>query len=223
MRPNIHTTPGAVDGMVWRVTLDEHLKPLAYDSLRASGSEHFWFPAQDRLKLQAAIDGQPPFFPQQGLAPERPRLLLASRHGGLRQVQASDAPLATAETRRYQLQRYEELYRLPLPDGRPRSLFDTAGFVPNTDSAAPAWMLASGIAEPGRLRHLAHLPIDYIGRRHFDDPRLLEQVFVPIPAPPVPAQAQTHFGGDAAPVGADGGAQADHGGGIAGRRVRVGE
>lgn len=185
------TRPAApIDGLIWRVTLDENLRPLAYDSLRASGSEHFWFPVQERLQRQASIDGQPPFFPQQGLAPAQPRLILASSHGGLRQVQATDTPLAGAETRRYQLQRYEELYRLPRPGGGSRSLFDTAGFVPGTDSSAPAWMLASGIAEPGRLRHLAHLPVDYIGRRHFDDPRLLQAVFVPIPAPPIPAELQ---------------------------------
>ncbi len=184
-----------IDGMVWRVTLDEHLKPLAYDSLRASGREHFWFPVQDRLQRQARVDGQPPFFPQQGLAPQRPRLVLAGNHGGLRQVQASDAPLTQAVPRRYQLRRYEELYRLPLPNGSARSLFDTAGFVPGTDSAAPDWMLASGIAEPGRLRHLAHLPIDYLGRRHFDDPRLLQAVFVPLPTPPLPSQAKAHYEG----------------------------
>lgn len=190
-------TPGSapIDGMVWRVTLDEHLKPLAYDSLRASGREHFWFPVQARLQRQALVDGQPPFFPQQGLAPPQPRLVLAGSHGGLRQVQAADAPLARAVPRRYQLQRYEELYRLPLPDGSPRSLFDTAGFVPGTDSEAPDWMLASGITEPGRLRHLAHLPIDYLGRRHFDDPHLLQMVFVPLPAPPLPSQAKMPYDG----------------------------
>lgn len=184
-----------IDGLIWRVTLDEFLKPLAYDSLRASGREHFWFPVQTRLQRQAEVDGQSPFLPQDGLAPESPRLVLAGSHGGLRQVQSAATPLANAETRRYQLQRYEELYRLPLPGGGSRSLFDTAGFVPGTDSVAPGWMLASGIAEPGRLRHLAHLPIDYIGRRHFDDAHLLETVFVPLPAPPVPALAK--FGASA--------------------------
>ncbi|WP_022974949.1 hypothetical protein [Nevskia ramosa] len=179
-----------IDGLIWRVTLDEFLKPLAYDSLRASGSEHFWFPVQTRLQRQAAVDGQPPFLPQEGLAPENPRLLLASSNGELRRVQSAATPLAKAETRRYQLQRYEDLYRLPLPGGGSRSLFDTAGFVPGTDSEAPGWMLASGIAEPGRLRHLAHLPVDYIGRRHFDDAHLLETVFVPLPAPPIPAQLE---------------------------------
>lgn len=184
-----------VDGLIWRVTLDEFLKPLAYDSLRASGREHFWFPAQPRLQRQADVDGQPPFLPQEGLAPASPRLVLAGSHGGLRQVQSADVPMSKAETRQYQLQRYEELYRLPLPGGGARSLFDTAGYVPGTDSVAPAWMLASGITDPGRLRHLAHLPIDYIGRRHFDDAHLLEAVFVPLPAPPIPAQPE--FGASA--------------------------
>ncbi len=179
-----------IDGLIWRVTLDELLKPLAYDSLRASGREHFWFPVQTRLHRQPAVDGQPPFLPQDGLAPESPRLVLAGNQGGLRQVQSAATPLVKAETRRYQLQRYEELYRLPLPGGGSRSLFDTAGFVPGSDSEAPGWMLASGITEPGRLRHLAHLPVDYIGRRHFDDAHLLETVFVPLPAPPIPALAE---------------------------------
>ena len=43
---------GEVDGLIWRVTLDTRAQPLVYESVRASGRDHLWFPAQP-LKRRA--------------------------------------------------------------------------------------------------------------------------------------------------------------------------
>ena len=47
------TTP--LDGFIWRVTLDDALQPLIYESLHASGRDHRWYPAQ-ALKQKPAGD-----------------------------------------------------------------------------------------------------------------------------------------------------------------------
>ena len=44
---------GALDSLIWRVTLDAQAQPLVYESVNASGRDHLWFAAQP-LKRRAA-------------------------------------------------------------------------------------------------------------------------------------------------------------------------
>lgn len=202
--PNAASGTAPVDGLVWRVTLDDHLKPLAYESLRASGRDHFWFPVQQRLARKPAsaaapADEQPAFFPQDGLAPPQALLMLDAVHGGVRRVGAAGTEVSIgspATPRQYTLKRYEDLYTLPLPSGGTRSPFQLDGLIAGTESDAPGWRLASGITRPGSLRHLSHLPMDYIGRRHFDEPFLMQSAFMPLDLPP-PGSPSTKQAADA--------------------------
>ncbi|WP_293373279.1 hypothetical protein [Nevskia sp.] len=166
-----------VDGLIWRVTLDNELRPIAYDSARASGREHFWFAVRHDLPRQVRPQGPAPFFPQESLAPAEPSLLLDAASGGVRGVTASDSSLAA---RRYTLARYEDLYRMPLPGGGSRSLFDRDGHIPGTRMPAPEWYAVSGVPQPGVLRHFMRLPVSYLGEQHFDDAFVLEQAFAPM-------------------------------------------
>lgn len=183
--PLVSAGAAPVDGLVWRVTLDDRLQPLAFESLRASGRDHFWFPAQARLTRKPATsstgEDQPAFFPQDGIAPAQPLLVLDAASGGVRRV--STASDHAAKARRYVLKRYEDLYTLPLPGGGTRSPFQLDGLIAGTSSETPGWRSASGITHPGSLRHLSHLPLDYIGRRHFDEPFLMESAFMPLNLP----------------------------------------
>jgi hypothetical protein len=45
------------------------------------------------------------------------------------------------------------------------------------------------VSHPGALRIYGRQPVAYVGRAHFDEPYLLESVFVPPPAPPAAAPA----------------------------------
>lgn len=173
-----------VDSLIWRVTLDNELRPIAYDSVRGSGREHFWFAVRaDLPRRPSADDGLSPFFPQDTPAPAEPSLILA-RDGGLRGVTAADT---TVPAQRYQLGRFEELYRLPLPGGGTRNLFGADGTIAGTRTPAPEWYAVSGVPRPGVLRHFMRLPVSYVGEQHFDDAYVLEQAFVP-PSPAVVGQ-----------------------------------
>jgi hypothetical protein len=51
----------------------------------------------------------------------------------------------------------------------------------------PFWSWGTGVSNPGGLRQLGHHAYDYTSRRQFDDPFLLDSVFVAptaLPAPP---------------------------------------
>lgn len=166
-----------IDGLLWRVTLDSELRPIAYDSARASGREHFWFAIRSDVPRRVPAQGPAPFFPQQTLAPAEPSLIL-DRTGGIRGVTAADTSIPA---QRYQLARYEDLYRMPVPGGGTRNLFDRDGHIAGTRTPAPEWYAVSGVPQPGTLRHFMRLPVSYLGEQHFDDAFVLEQAFAPLP------------------------------------------
>lgn len=166
-----------VDSLIWRVTLDNELRPIAYDSARGSGREHFWFAIRNEVPRRQPVDGLTPFFPQDRLAPAEPSLILDRASGGLRGVTAADSSLPA---QRYSLIRFEELYRLPLPGSGSRNLFQADGTIAGTRIPAPEWYAVSGVPKPGVLRHFMRLPVSYVGEQHFDDAYVLEQAFAPL-------------------------------------------
>ena len=147
----------SLDGLIWRVTLDDQSQPLLYDSLRMDGAQPVWFPVQpQRLGPRRRGDGLPTL-PQAQLPEGTPVLRLAvGDHRLQRLVTAPTGVPAQA----YQLRAYEDLSALPQPGGGSRSLFDPTG------------QLAGGA-----LRQWGHHRLGTDGHRHFDDPRLIERLF----------------------------------------------
>ena len=59
-----------------------------------------------------------------------------------------------------------------------RSVFDAHGFIAGTDRAE-AWLFwPMGIARAGAMRQWGRHATAFVGRRHFDDARLIEHRFM---------------------------------------------
>ena len=170
---------GRLDGLIWRVTLDQDGAPLVYDSIHPCGCYHQFFPT-------AAVVARPQpdtleeglFLPQAAptLSPgERIVLRLASRTHYLQRlsVQAqggsAGAPYALLDER--------GLLTLPLPGGGTRSAYDAAGFVPGSERAERWLFWPMGIASAGQMRQWGRHATAFVGRRHFDDAWLLDRYF----------------------------------------------
>ena len=175
-----HIERGApIDGIVWRVTLDRQGQALVYDSMHISGRDHRWYPVQDlKRRPVASFWQQSPFFPSEELAPNSAALHIGTGAHALQSVARQTEP-DTQHSQRYKLKRYETLLALPLPEGGTRSLFNGEGRIRQTRVSDPVWLWASGISPAGALRQYGHHPTSYIGREYFDDPFLLEKVFIP--------------------------------------------
>jgi hypothetical protein len=170
-----------IDNLIWRMTLDIEAQPMVYESIHASGRDHYWYPVQPlQPRENDSTWQQPAIIPQGKVAEGRPTLRLQAGTHAVRRVlngQSVDA----ARVRSYELRRYEDLYTLALPDGGSRSLFGPDGVVPGTEGEDPLWMWASGVRNPGAIKQYGHQTPAYIGRAHFDAPYLLESVFAPPP------------------------------------------
>lgn len=176
-----------IDGFIWRVTLDEHLDPLIYESLHGSGRDHRWYPVQPlQVRMPASDDGEPEFIaPVAAPAVDATLRVTSGAHDVRRVMEVEQAD--TGDPRQYELHLYDELYTMARPEGGTRSLFGADGLVAGTHGIDPLASLASGILQPGVLRQYGHHAIAHVGRRYFDDPYLLEASFVAPPTKPRPA------------------------------------
>lgn len=170
---------GTLDGLVWRVTLDTDGTPLLYDTIHPCGCYHLVFPAKPLARRPHDDFWQEPvLFPQEPMPAGRPALRVQSGTHYVRRVADLEQAEAAA-AREYRLADYREL--LSLPDGpgeATRSLFCADGLVCGTERLERYWLWPSGVKSPGAMRQWGRHATAFVGRRHFDEPFLLERLFV---------------------------------------------
>lgn len=171
---------GRLDGLLWRVTLDEAGRVLVYDSVHPCGCYHLFFPgARLELREVALALPEPPLVPQRAPAlrtEERVVLRVSTGEHFLQRVYTERIGPDAGGSAQYSLAPYRELYHSPHPDG-PRSLFDRHGIVPGTDRGERFYLWPMGVRAPGAMRERGRHATAFLGRRHFDDAFLLERLF----------------------------------------------
>lgn len=174
---------GHIDGITWRVTLDKSGDVLFYDSIHNCGCYHLIFPGSKIVQVPNGYSLEEPL-----LAPQRApelkqgeRVVITLNTGahylsGLRTVKADKIKVNT----HYVLRDYSILRMLETTgEGRVKhSMFDVNGLVPGTERKERWLFWPMGIAEPGAMRQRGRHAIAFVGRRHFDDPYLLEKNFI---------------------------------------------
>lgn len=169
---------GPLDSVIWRVTLSRDGRPIAYDSIHACGCYYMLFPAQG-YKTISPQDGAeqvlspmtlPAIMPEQRL-----RLHLENRTHYLQQIALVSAD-PDEKARHYIWQAAEQLRSLPLPNGIRRSLFRADGIVDASERTERFLLWPFGVPSPGAMRQWGTHAIAFIGRRHFDDPFLMEKI-----------------------------------------------
>lgn len=169
---------GPLDSLIWRVTLDPEGVPIAFDSIHACGCYYLLFPSRGYPAVAPKDGAEPVLSPKSipTISLDRRLLLrLQSRTHYLQQVSFVD-DTSEAATRRYLFDDLEQLRSLPMPNGRKRSLYNNDGIIDASERAERFLLWPYGIASPGAMRQWGTHAIAFIGRRHFDDPFLLENL-----------------------------------------------
>jgi len=171
---------GHLDGVVWRVTLAPDGTPWVYDSMHACGCYHLFFPTERAaMRPQSESLDETAFSPQTlpgAAAGERLALRLAPGTHYLQRVVRRPGPASSAEE--YVFAEEEMLRSLPLPASGQRSLYRPDGIVPGTERGERYFFWPMGVPEPGAMRQAGRHATAFVGRRHFDDPGLLERYFM---------------------------------------------
>lgn len=169
---------GHLDGITWRVTLDESGRPMIYDIIHNCGCYHMVFAAEALRRRETSRFWQEPMlvFPLPDRGGDNVRAVLSIASGNHYLAEVRHTQLLPAD-RQYRLVDYDRLRQLPYKDGITRSMFDEHGLVPGTERAERWLLWPMGVPEPGAMRQWGHHAIAFVGRRHFDDPFLWEQYF----------------------------------------------
>ncbi|SER70200.1 hypothetical protein SAMN05421690_10561 [Nitrosomonas sp. Nm51] len=171
---------GALDGLIWRVTLNSDGAPLLYDTIHPCGCYHMFFLTEAlQPKPEALQLAEPPLLPQPAprlTAGQRIVIRIASAAHYIERVYA-DQPDGTP----YEWRDYAELYATPVIDSGRRSLFAGNGLVIGSERRERWLLWPMGIPSAGAMRERGHHATAFVGRRHFDDALLLEGLFQPAP------------------------------------------
>ncbi|MGR9115348.1 MAG: hypothetical protein ACU85E_06245 [Gammaproteobacteria bacterium] len=170
---------GDLDSVIWRVTLNRRGLPIAYDSIHACGCYYMLFPGKGYRALSGIGEAEPVLAPKRITTnPLEKRLLLrlATRTHYLQQVSEVELSLNAKD---YRLSAYDKLRSLPTASGLRRNLFGPGGIIDISRRTERFFLWPFGVASPGAMRQWGSHAIAFIGRRHFDDPFLLEKLIVP--------------------------------------------
>ncbi len=72
---------------------------------------------------------------------------------------------------------YTRLRSLEVEAGQRRSMFNKYGIVSGSERPERVLLWPMGIRSPGAMRQWGRHPTAFVGRRHYDDPYLIEQLF----------------------------------------------
>lgn len=175
---------GALDGIVWRVTLRPDGKPLVFDTIHPCGCYHLLFPGPGvSATVQQSAGLEPVLSPPQASLPgaaEPPLVLhVASTTHYVERVSVERDYHPTMEqsagfTREYQLLAADELRSLDWRADQRRSLYGENGLVSGSERLERFLFWPMGIASAGAMRQPGHQATAFIGRRHFDDADLFD-------------------------------------------------
>ena len=169
---------GHLDGVLWRVTLAPDGSPWVYDTIHPCGCYHLFFPT-----ARAAPKAQPETLDETAFAPQTlPRIEPGARvelrlDSGTHYPANRPSGRSCARAVRSFFAEDDSLRSLPLPGGGSRSAFRPDGIVPGSERGERWLFWPMGVPEPGAMRQWGRHATAFVGRRHFDDPWLLERYF----------------------------------------------
>jgi len=176
---------GALDGLVWRVTLDHEGRPLVYDSFHSCGCYHLFFPTDLVQRVPVSEDDdlrEEPLTPMQ--APrlqEGERLVVHVASGshylrGLSTTPSLEDAKALRAVDEHAAPEFG-LRSLETDETTRRSLFSPDGIVAGTERTERFILWPMGISSPGAMRQWGTHATAFVGTRHADDPYLLDEAF----------------------------------------------
>ncbi|MGR5063898.1 hypothetical protein [Photobacterium sp. DNB22_13_2] len=180
---------GEFDGVLLRLTLDHQGRPLLLDSIHHCGCYHMVFNLTDRFDFEnAKPDIETPLLFKQAVPSGTSSWSVTLSHGEhmIKQVTWSQHDNVStgkkAESKVHNLTRldYDLLRQLPTDRHHTISLFDQRGLLPSSERLESTYLWPFGIPSAGAMRQLGHHAIAFVGIRHFDQPKLFEQIIRPV-------------------------------------------
>ena len=149
-----------------------------YDAMHNCGCYHMFFPVVGSKQRIVGNRDEEPILVAALISDISDEQRLSIRiASGSHYIYGIDVLDNDLHTDKYKFTDYSNLRALPLHDGGNLSMFATNGIVAGT-SRKERWLLwPMGVSDPGAMRQWGHHAIAFVGKRHFDDPYLIEKYF----------------------------------------------
>ncbi len=173
---------GHLDGLMWRVTLGPDGEPLAYDSIHPCGCYYTLFPASGWRVADMPGDAEPVASPVRAPAYAADERLVVRADSGthyLAGLESIERPVDDDDLTALAPLPFDQLRSLPRPDGGSASAFAPDGLIPSSARLERFFFWPFGVPSAGAMRQWGTHAVAFVGRRHFDDPRLLERLLEP--------------------------------------------
>ena len=173
---------GLLDGLNYRVTLDDDGEPLAYETIHNCGCYYKAFPT-NRLQAREKIDyAEPPLILKApGVNPSKDFMAVAmeSRTHYVQHLYPLSRALQPAMAS-YPLVDYGQLRSLPYARDDRKSMFNRYGIAPGSERLERFILWPTGVPSPGAMRQWGRHAVAFAGKRHFDDPFFMDNMFYEI-------------------------------------------
>ena len=171
---------GLLDGLNYRVTLDNNGEPLSYETIHNCGCYYKAYPTK-RLQVREKIDyDEPPLIlTAPDVNPSKDFMTLAMESGThyVQHLYPLSRELQPAMAV-YSLVDYGQLRSLPYSKDARRSMFNLYSIAPGSERLERFILWPTGVLSPGAMRQWGRHAVAFVGKRHFDDPFFMDKMFV---------------------------------------------
>lgn len=173
---------GLLDGLNYRVTLDNTGKAILYETIHNCGCYYKAYPTH-RLRVLKEIDyAEPPLIlDAPDIDPSKNVMTVAmeSRTHFVQHLYPSKRESQAAKTV-YSFADYNRLRSLPYIRDQRKSMFDPSSIVPESDRLERFILWITGVYSPGAMRQWGRHAVAFVGERDFDDPFYMDKMFKPL-------------------------------------------
>lgn len=172
---------GKIDGLIWRVTLDEKGKVLLYDSIHSCGCYHKYFIASDEVETRTpALSKEPAIIFKLADIDSDAGVHIRITANEHYVVGVNDDELTIASP--YLLADYGKLSNLSDND-RSKSMFSASGIITDSRRLERYTLWPTGIRSVGAMRQWGSHATGFVEQQQFDDANLLDHYFFRLSAP----------------------------------------
>ncbi|MCL7488112.1 MAG: hypothetical protein M8357_08075 [Desulfobulbaceae bacterium] len=170
---------GFLDGLNYRVTLDNNGEAILYETMHNCGCYYKAYPTA-RLEVLKEIDyAEPPLILKApDIDPSRNFMTVAmeSRTHYVQHLYSSPRASQIEETG-YTFAHYNQLRSLSYSENRRRSMFGLDSIIPGSQRLERWILWPTGVLSPGAMRQWGRHAVAFLGMRNFDDPFMLDMMF----------------------------------------------
>ncbi|MGD9174852.1 MAG: hypothetical protein PVF29_11855 [Desulfobacterales bacterium] len=170
---------GLLDGLNYRVTLDNNGEPLLYETVHNCGCYYKAYPTNQLLVRKKVDYTEPPLILKApDMSPTRDFITVAmeSRTHYVQHLYPFSRELQPAMAV-YSLPDYGQLRSLPYSRDDRRSMFNLYGIAPGSERLERFILWPTGVLSPGAMRQWGRHAVAFVGKRHFDDPFYMDKMF----------------------------------------------